>query len=160
MNGYSQIISIKNGENYVPIGCIQSDSFSEDIDVSESVLGSDGWTTDRLGLQGYNINFTGIQTYNTPTNLFDTVNSDVLSYQSLLSLKRNRTLISWKSSNFDLSYEQTGKGYISSISENAPTSDFLTFECTIQGYGKPIILMVDIITFDSSKTWDSKQIYF
>ena len=61
-NGAYKVLYIKVGEVYFPIGCLTSNSFSEEVAMLGTTTrdNSDGWKTSIPTLQSYNISFDGI----------------------------------------------------------------------------------------------------
>ena len=64
-------------------------------------------------------------------------NFNVLSYDSLKKLKRNRTLLEWKIEG-NIPSVDYGKCYIQDISEANTVGEFLTFSGSLLGYGIPL----------------------
>jgi hypothetical protein len=135
--GEEQILYLVfDGLDY-PIGCLTDNGISDSSETIETTTAdNEGWTTERPTNQSYSINFSGleIQTDNEVIEKY--------SYDLLVQLKRNRTLINWKTliSTDTVYMEQTGQGYITEIGEAASVGDFITFDGTIKGYHKPNIV--------------------
>ncbi len=136
-NGVHKFLSIKQGEVYLPIGCLTDNNFSEAVNMIDTTVrtNSNGWESSRPVGQSYNIDFSGLVTS-------DISSDSMVTFQELRTLKRNRTLISWRiedgSGNDDY-----GQAYINSISESASIDEFVSFNGSLVGYGEPIN------TFDS-----------
>lgn len=121
----------------IPIGCLTDHSFSEDADmIDTTTTDNQGWKTSRPTNQSYSITFDGISVISNEAVI------DRYSYDLLVGLKRNRTLINWKTliSTDTFYMEQTGQGYITEIGEAASVGEFITFDGTIKGYHKPNII--------------------
>lgn len=136
IDGTYNILYIKWDENFLPIGCLTSDSFDENIDMLETTTrDNEGWKTSVPTNQGYNISFDGLieNTY------FNGGDCTKISLDRLRVLKRNRTLIEWRIQTQDenLVFVDSGYGYITSLSKNANIDEFISFSSTIEGYGKP-----------------------
>lgn len=120
----------------IPIGCSTSHGFNETSDMLDTTTTDNGgWKTSRPTNQSYTIDFEGLSVISNEAVI------DRYSYDLLVGLKRNRTLIDWKEV-FDQGNkyrEQTGKGYIVDISELSPVGEYLTFNATIEGYGEPVL---------------------
>jgi len=134
-NGDDRILYIKYLGNWLPIGCLKSNSFSENAEMLPTTTrDNDGWNTSRPTTQSYSITFDGIQINTTMAGgVFE-----VASYDRLKLLKRNKTLLDWKIQGSLFPTVDYGKGYINEISEASPVDDFLTFSGSIIGYGKPL----------------------
>lgn len=135
INGTDKLIYIKWDDEFLPIGCLTSDSFEESTQMLPTTTRDNaGWETDVPTTQAYNFSFDGL-VINTNFNGGDFTK---ISYDRLEVLKRNRTLIEWKSQDSDLVFVKTGYGYITNLSENAGIDDFISFSASVKGYGKPI----------------------
>ena len=110
ISGTLRILYIKPGDDWLPVGCLTSNSFSE----SSEMLGTttrdnqDGWRSSVPTNQSYAIPFEGVLT--------DDLESDTLmTYYEIQALKRNRTLIDWQIESVEGGFE-SGQGYISDLS--------------------------------------------
>lgn len=132
INGTNRLVYIKWDNNYLPIGCISSDSFDENIEMlGTTTRDNNGWKTDVPTNQSYNINIDGIVL----RTLYDGQNDNFITLERLTDLKRNRTLIEWKiESSMDINISE-GNGYITNISSSSNVDEFITFNANIQGYG-------------------------
>lgn len=131
-NGVSKIIFIYINGDYVPIGCLTSNSFSETSETLETTTrqNTEGWRTSIPTMQSYSISFSGLVTENDRS-------SSILTYKDLQTLKREKTKFSWKINTNDPTKSDFGSGYIISLSNNAEIDSFIDFSAEIQGYGKP-----------------------
>lgn len=128
--GDFRILYIKISDTYVPIGCLTGNSFSETAQqLPTTTRDNAGWSTFRPTGQSYNISFSGIQDPD-----------QTLGYTELKELKRNQTRVDWKLEATDAGLADFGVGYITDLSETADVGEFMTFEGTLQGYGKPVEL--------------------
>jgi len=131
-NGSYRILYIKEGIDYLPIGCLTENSFSEDVEMLDTTTRENsGWRTSQPILQSFNIDFSGLQINTRFTN----ADLTKISYDKLKVLKRNKTLIEWKIENTDLVFLEYGKGYITSLSETNAIDEFITFSGTLSGSG-------------------------
>jgi len=115
----------------MPIGCLTSNSFSEQTEMLETTTrdNPNGWKTYVPTFQNYNISFNGLVT--------DDYQSDVLvTFTDLIVYKRYKQLIEWRSDDGKGSYD-TGTGYIINISDAANIDEFISFDCSITGFGSP-----------------------
>jgi len=131
--GEDRILYIKIDDLFVPIGCLNENSFYESVDTIDTTTRENmGWTSSRPVMQSYSISFSGIQILTTTDDGDDTK----ASYDKLKSLKRDRILLDWqiKGSNFPiLDY---GKCFITDLSEATPVNELITFSGTLTGYGE------------------------
>ena len=134
IKGTDRIVYIKWEDEFLPIGCLTSDSFDEDVEMLPTTTrDNNGWRTDVPTNQGYSISIDGLL-INTNFNGGD---FSKVSYDRLRVLKRSRTLIDWKIQDTDLVFVDSGKGYITNLSDSASIDEFITFNATILGYGEP-----------------------
>jgi predicted secreted protein len=135
LNGNTKLISIFKGDNYFPIGCLTSNSFSESSEVLETTTRDSigGWKTFLPTNQSYSISFSGLVTT-------DDIGGTVVSYDDLVNLKRNKTQIFWRSQNEKTGYFNSGRGYIVSLSDSAEIDNFIQFDGEIQGFSFPEVL--------------------
>ena len=132
INGTYSILYIDYGFGFFPIGCLTSNSFSEDVETLDSTtIDNQGWKTQVLTNQSYSIDFSGVV-----IKSLTGVNNDKASYDRLKLIKRDRQLINWKIE--DEYYIESGQGQITSLSSDANIDEFVEFSATLQGYGKPL----------------------
>lgn len=131
IKGRERILYIKQDGEWLPVGCLTSNSFNE----SSEMLGTttrdniDGWTSSIPVNQSYSIPFDGILT--------DEFDSTVLiTYYELQGFKRNRTLIDWRVESVEGEYED-GQGYISELGNVNNIDEFVSFTGLIVGVGAP-----------------------
>ena len=133
LKGDYSILYIKLGGQFLPIGLLTSNSFSEDVDMIDSMsMNSASWMTSAPTNQGYNISFDGL-VKNTNFNGGD---FSKISLDRLRVLKRSGTLIEWKTKEEDLSFVESGFGHITSLSRSSTSDEFITFSANIQGFGQ------------------------
>lgn len=133
-NGSDRILYIKQQGNWLPIGCLTSNSISENAEMlSTTTRDNDGWSTSRPMMQGYSISFEGIQINTVVAGGTFTV----ASYDKLKLLKRQKILFDWKIQGTTFPTVDYGKCYITELSEASAVDDFLTFSGSMVGYGIP-----------------------
>lgn len=131
--GEDRILYIKVEDVFIPIGCLNQNSFSESVDtIDTTTRENQGWTSVRPVMQSYNIFFDGIQILTT-TEQGDTTKA---SYDLLKVLKRNRTLLDWKIMGSSFPIVDYGQCYITDLSEATPVNELITFSGTLTGYGE------------------------
>jgi predicted secreted protein len=132
INGTNRIIYIKWEEDFLPVGCLTSDSFSETVEMLDTTTRDNGgWKTAVPTMQSYNITFDGL----IKQKLFLDQIDNNLTYQQIKILKRSRTLIEWKIESSTDIHISSGFGYITSLSDSANVDEFISFNATIQGQG-------------------------
>lgn len=133
-NGEDRILYVKYLGNWLPVGCLTSNSLSESSEVlATTTRDNNSWVTSRPTNQNYSISFEGLQLNTTRAGGVFTV----ASYDRLKLLKRSRTLLDWKIQGTVYPTVDYGKGYITEISEASAVDEYLTFSGTITGYGEP-----------------------
>lgn len=133
-NGSDRILYIKQQGNWLPIGCLTSNSFSESAEMlSTTTRDNNGWNTSRPMMQGYSISFEGIQINTVVAGGTFTI----ASYDKLKLLKRQKMLLDWKIQGTTFPTVDYGKCYITELSEASAVDDFLTFSGSMVGYGIP-----------------------
>ena len=132
-NGTYKLLYIYVDGVYYPIGCLTSNSFSEQSEMINTTTrdNAGGWTTSRPTNQSYNISFSGLIST-------DNKSGTILTYSDLRSLKRNKTRINWKSNSEVTGYSDFGMGYISSLSNEATIDENISFSAEIVGYGETV----------------------
>ena len=137
IDGTYKILSIKQNDVYLPIGCLTENSFEESVTMLDTTTrdNTDGWKSSRPVAQSYNIPFSGLVTN-------DIVSDSVITFKALRDLKRQRQLIDWKidDGNGNPDY---GQAHINTIADTASIDEFVSFTGGLTGYGEPIN------TFDS-----------
>lgn len=145
VQGNDSILFIKIGDDFVPLACITENGMSEELELLPTTTNqTNGWRTSRANLQSYNINFSGLQ----KLTLFG--NIPLLSYDRLLSIKRNRILIEWREEN-EGGITQQGRGYIVNLTSSNPVNVDAEFSGTIQGYGEPRIISSNNVLGDGNE---------
>lgn len=133
-NGSYRFFYIKWDGEYLPLGCLTSDSFSESVEMQPTTTRDNGgWTTSVPTNQSYSLSVDGL-IINTNFNGGD---FSKISYDRLRTLKRNRTLIEWKTSDVDLTFVDSGKAYITNLSDTASVDEFISFNASFEGYHEP-----------------------
>ena len=131
-NGLYKIVYIYVNGDYKPIGCLTSNSFSENAEMLETTTrtNANGWRTSIPTMQSYTISLSGLITENNREE-------SILTYRDLQTLKRAKTKISWKINTANPLKSDYGSGYINSLSNNAEIDSFIDFSAEIVGYGEP-----------------------
>ena len=133
IDGAYSVFYINLEGSFLPIGSLTSDSFSEDIEMLDSTTRDNlGWKTSTPTSQNYNISVDGLLVN---TNF---IGGDFtkISLDKLRVLKRERTLIQWKTQKSgSIFLESSGFGYITSLSKSTSTDEFISFNCEIEGFG-------------------------
>jgi len=123
-----KILYIEVESSWVPVGCLISNSLSESAEViSTTTRASGGWRSVVPTNQRYSIE----------AEAYTSRDSGIISYEDLRALKRDRTLVRWKTD--DGLDKEIGNGYITEVSEIAEAGEFLTFSLTIEGSGTTTI---------------------
>ena len=134
INGTYRILYIKVEDDFLPVACLNENSFTEDIDILDSTTrDNNGWRTIEVTNQGYEISFSGVQI----NTAFIGGDFSKISYDRIKQIKRSKTLIEWKIENDGGLFLDTGFGYITQISESNVVDENISFEGVITGYGEP-----------------------
>ena len=134
LKGDIRILYIKDGSTYLPIGCLTSNPLSEETEMLQVATSTAGdWGTPIPTNQSFSIEFSGLQMLTTGAG--DTTK---LSYDTIRTKKRARTLIEWKIEDDSQNFIDSGSGYINSISEGNEIGEYLTFSGSITGFGVPV----------------------
>lgn len=129
---YSMFYVMKNGD-YLPCACLTSSPLSESVDMIDTTTrDNDGWKTSLPTNQGYTIELSGLMIMDDSDS-----GNNVVSYRELRGMKRNRQLIEWKRETLSGYYIDSGKAYITAISDSDEADGFITFNASLTGYGKP-----------------------
>ena len=131
IKGSDSIFFIKDDDNlWYPVSCETSNSMSEQSSViSTTTRDNEGWETSIPTNQNYSFSLDCV--------MINDFGVDGLSYFKIRNKKRNRQLIEWKRKYITIDKEETGKGYITDISDTHSVDDNITFTLTIQGFGAP-----------------------
>jgi predicted secreted protein len=131
--GTDKLLFLYIGDVYVPIGCLTTNSFSEESEMLDTTTrqNAGGWRTSIPTLQSFNISFDGIVSR---TNK----NGSIVSYDDLQTLKRTKVKVNWKTNSEKVGYSDFGMGYINVLSNNAEIDSFISFSAEIIGYGEPV----------------------
>jgi hypothetical protein len=149
IDGAYRVLYLKWEGVYLPIGCLNSDSFTETSEMLDTTTrDNNGWKTNTPTIQGYKISFEGIIT-NTNFNGGDFAK---ISLDRLRVLKRGGTLIEWKTQDDKLTFVDSGKGHITSLSDSATSDEFITFSAEIEGYGEPLSTSAQVFSLQDGNT--------
>lgn len=132
IKGVDKILFFKIDEDYLPIGCLTVNSFSESSTMLSTTTrdNPNGWTTSRPTSQSYNIPFSGLVTK-------DYYQTTKVTYNQIRSLKRERTLIDWRVSTGDGNFDY-GCAFLQSVSDEATVGENVSFSGDLIGFGEPI----------------------
>ena len=134
INGTNNILYIQIDGSYLPVACLTSNGFSEDIETLDTTTRDNGgWRTNTVLNQGFSISFDGLIINTT----FAKGDFTKVSYDKLKELKRARTLINWQIRDSESQFVETGQGYIVSLSSESAIDEFISFSGEILGYGQP-----------------------
>lgn len=134
LKGEDSLFYIKYNGVWCPIACETSNSFSESVEmINTTTRDNAGWKTEIPTNQSFSISLDAILTIDDKT-----ANSNVLSYNKIRKMKRERTLIEWKRETFEGWYIDGGKAYIVDISDANAVGEDITFSLQLNGFGKPL----------------------
>lgn len=134
--GEDRILFIKVNGSWMPIGCLTNNSFSESSEMMDTTTrDNQGWSTSMPLVQSYEITFEGLE-LNTTMN---GGNFNVASYDKLKLLKRDKILLDWKIQGTLYPIVDYGKCFITAISDANPTGEFISFQGSATGFGKPLV---------------------
>lgn len=134
INGINTKLEIDIGEGFKPIACLTENSFSENSEMLETTTNENGgWKTSIPVKQGYSISLSGLS-----INTIYNGDNTKYSYDTLKLLKRNKTLINYKMTNVVNGDIDTGQAYINSLNSIFNIDEFISFDCTLEGFGIPI----------------------
>lgn len=134
IRGKESLFYVKKNDVYFPVGCLTSSPLSETVDMIETTTrDNNGWKTNYPTLQGYSIELSGLMVMDDEDS-----GNEVLSYRELRKFKRDKVLIEWQRKTLDGYYIDSGKAYITNISDSDEADGFITFNASLQGYGAPI----------------------
>lgn len=144
--GEERILYIKLLGEYVPIGCISDNSFTESVETLDTTTrDNNGWATAKPTMQNYSITFNGIQVNSTIAG----GSFNVASYDRLKELKRGRQLLDWKLQGANFPIVDYGKAYLTDISENAVVNELITFSGTLLGFGQPFMASTTLVLINN-----------
>jgi hypothetical protein len=135
IDGTYRILSIKLNGVFLPVGLLNSNSFSETSEMLDTTTSDNGgWKTSVPTNQSFSIDFDGLIKQTTSVFQIETV----LTYNDIRNLKRNRSLIEWKIDSSEDIYVSTGFGHITSLGDSSSIEEFVSFNANIEGYGQII----------------------
>lgn len=133
IKGSESLFYIKKNGVYFPVGCLTSSPLSETVDmIGSTTRENEGWKTNLPTNQGYSIELSGLMVMDDEDS-----GNEVLSYRELRAKKRNTELIEWKRTTLGGYYIDSGKAYITAISDSDEADGFITFSASLVGFGKP-----------------------
>ena len=132
-NGTYKLFYIYVEGDYYPVGCLTSNSFSEDSEMLDTTTrqNAGGWATSIPTLPSYSISISGLITTNNKEGA-------ILTYNDLQTFKRNKVKLNWKMNTENTGYSDFGMCYIKSISNDAAIDENISFTAEIIGYGEPV----------------------
>ena len=134
INGSYSVLYVKWQGNFLPIGCLNSDSFNEESEMLDTTTRDNGgWKTSRPASQNYNFSFDGL----VENTNFIGGDFTKISLDRLTVLKRTRTLIEWITQDNNLVFVDSGYGYITSLSDVSNIDEFISFTCEVEGVFSP-----------------------
>lgn len=133
IKGYESLFFIEKNDVFFPVGCLTSSPIKEEVDMIDTTTrDNQGWKTSHPGNQSYSIDLAGLMVQDDEDS-----GNEVLSYRELRNFKRNKTLISWKRTTLSGYYVDSGRAYITSISDSDSAGDMISFTASLVGYGMP-----------------------
>lgn len=133
IRGKESMFYIKKNDVFFPVGCLTSSPISEDVEMIDTTTReNEGWRTSLPTNQGYTIELSGLMVQDDEDS-----GNEILSYRELRAMKRNKELIEWKRETLNGYYIDSGKAYITAISDSDEADGFITFSASLIGYGKP-----------------------
>lgn len=112
--------------------CSTSDGFESSIDaVTTSTKCDGGWVSSLPGDGSWSFSHSALANYEPGTGK--------MSYKQIEDIYLAKTVGEWKleSIGVDDDYYWEGEGWISSLSEGAPSGEYLTVDITVTGSGEP-----------------------
>lgn len=144
--GEERILYVKILGNYIPIGCLSDNSFSESVEMLDTTTrDNNGWATSKPTMQNYSLSFSGIQVNSTVAG----GSLDVASYDRLKELKRGRQLIEWKLQGATFPIVDYGSAYITELSEAAAVGELITFSGSLTGFGQPFMATTALVLLNN-----------
>lgn len=133
IRGKESMFYIKKNDVFFPVGCLTSSPISEDVEMIDTTTReNEGWRTSLPTNQGYTIELSGLMVQDD-----DDSGNEILSYRELRAYKRSKVLIEWKRETLGGYYIDSGKAYITAISDSDEADGFITFSASLVGYGRP-----------------------
>ena len=147
IDGAYRILYLKYNGSYLPVSCLTSESFSENSEMLDTTTRDNGgWKTSTPTMQGYNISFEGLVLR---TIILGQENSGI-TQAILKNMKRTGELIEWKIQSSTDIYVSSGKGHITSISDNSSIDEFISFNAEIEGYGAIVESTIELSFLQSN----------
>ena len=134
LKGEDSIFFIKYNNVWCPIACETSNSFSESVEMMNTTTRDNGgWKTELPTMQSYSISLEAVLKIDNETE-----NNNILSYNKIRQMKRNRELIEWKRETWAGWYIDSGKAYIVDIGDSNAVGEEITFSLSLNGFGAPL----------------------
>lgn len=143
INGTNQLFYILKDSVWMPVGCLTGDSFNESVEMLGTTTrdNPNGWTTSIPTNQSYSISLQGL--INT-----EYISDSIITYYDLVVNKRYRQLISWRADDGLGGYDY-GQGYITELSKASNVNEFVSFDCSITGFGEPLNTELEALLLES-----------
>lgn len=133
-NGKDCLLYLLEDGEYLVIACLLGNTFTEGVDTLDTTTrNNNGWKTQVLTNQFFSVDFTGIQI----NTFFNGGDFSKVSHDKLKQIKRNREIREYKRATIDGQFVEHFKAQIVSLSDAATVDEFLSFDCSLQGYGEP-----------------------
>ena len=124
--GAEDILQIKINEDWYPIACAISNSFSEQTEmIPTTTRDNNGFETSLPTNQRFTVDFEGIETLATSV-------AGKITYNNLQAFKLNRTKLEFKIGTVKV---LEGFGHITSLSKTSNVTDLVSFSGTLEGFG-------------------------
>lgn len=133
VKGEENLFYIKKNNTWLPVACLIASPINEQSEtIKTTTRDNTGWATDYPTNQTYSIELSGMM-------IKDDIDSgnNIISYRELRSYKRNRVLIEWMRKTLSGWYVDSGMAHITSISDSDSAGEFISFNATLLGFGKP-----------------------
>ena len=128
IKGKERVLFIRDSNIWMPVAFLTSNSWDSPVEfIPTTTRDNAGYSTDIPISQSNNISFAAIAAEEVDGKK---------GYLKLIELKNDRTLFDFRLYVADKDFSHYGKGHISNLSETADVDDLMTFEGSINVYGK------------------------
>ena len=155
IKGDVAVLFIKVSDLFQPVGCLSTTGLNEgaeELDVT--TVDSGEWKTSIPRLQNYSLNFNGFLTDEILPSFTDPTGK--MGLYTLRQIKRARTIFDWEIRTANGVYIDYGKGWISDLGQVQTVENYITFNGTIQGYGRLLQQGGNVAAI----TWDNSDLTF
>lgn len=133
IKGEENLFYIKKNNTWVPAACLTACPISEQSEtIKTTTRDNAGWATDYPTNQTYTIELSGMMIKDDSDS-----GNNIISYRELRSYKRDRVLIEWMRKTLSGWYVDSGRAHITAISDSDTAGEFISFNATLLGFGKP-----------------------